>query len=475
MNLPYFRSLTGIAALILFLGIPFSYSQNLIFNPGFEINYGIPDNTQQWYLADGWSNVHGGTHYPAPSPDYFHLLSNHMLVGLPHSGFGTVYPLDGEAVMGIVLWEQIGVDFREYLTQELTAPLVVGAEYEFSFYTTNGVDGFGYATSDLGVWFSVDPPSQINAHNPIAASPQFTTDSIIYSQDWIQITYSFVADAPYQHFTIGNFEDDQNTTLENVYPDHYPGVYHFFDNFSLIETKPVIHVYGPSTLCLGDTTTLTATRDEIIGWALESDPETFIGGSNSLFIRPSTTTTYLVYGELDTASWTVEVLPSPIINLGPDQTICPGNTVSLDASERGATYHWQDGSTESSFLAERPGNYWVEVNLDDCILIDSIQIQRGDCPDCQFYVPNAFSPNFDGNNDYFEVFTNCPPLEQEIKIFNRWGELVFASDEAGARWDGLTDPKRTEIGVYTYLIQLTFEEFGVLRKTLLKGEINLIR
>jgi gliding motility-associated-like protein len=398
-----------------------------------------------------------------------------MIVGLPNSAFGTVYPVEGNAIMGIALWDQAGTDFREYLTQELAEPLVVGAEYELSFYMTNGAEGFGYGTSDLGVWFSVDPPTQINAHHTIAASPQFTTNSMIYTQDWIQISYSFVADAPYQHFTIGNFKDDLSTTLENFYPDQYPGVYNFFDNFSLIVTKPVILVNGPATLCRGETATLTASRDEIIGWALESEPETFIEFSDTLFIGPTSTTTYLVYGERDTASWTVEVLPPPVINLGPDQTICPGDPISFDASVPGATYYWQDGSTESSYLVDRPGIYWVELNRDDCTFMDSIQIERGDCPDCQFYVPNAFSPDFDGINDYFEVFTNCPPLEQEIKIFNRWGELVFSSEEVGARWDGLVGQKRTGVGVYTYVIQLLFKEFGVTRKKQLRGSINLIR
>ncbi len=67
------------------------------------------------------------------------------------------------------------------------------------------------------------------------------------------------------------------------------------------------------------------------------------------------------------------------------------------------------------------------------------------------YIPNAFSPNGDGNNDYFEVFTSDDEvIMKEISIFDRWGNLLYV----GKKWDGRADNKIVDPGVYVYLIRL---------------------
>jgi gliding motility-associated-like protein len=73
----------------------------------------------------------------------------------------------------------------------------------------------------------------------------------------------------------------------------------------------------------------------------------------------------------------VEVRPSalvPVVDLGPDRTLCEGDSVILQALNPGGTYRWQDGSRFPTFTAKQAGIYWVDVTLGDCTLRDSVRI-----------------------------------------------------------------------------------------------------
>jgi gliding motility-associated-like protein len=91
-----------------------------------------------------------------------------------------------------------------------------------------------------------------------------------------------------------------------------------------------------------------------------------------------------------------------------------------------------------------------------------------------FYVPQAFSPNGDGNNDLFtgRIFEECVK-DFDLRIFNRWGEMIFHSESIFNAWDGTFKGKYAEEGVYVYKIELLLlEEFD---PTLYSGNIQLIR
>lgn len=66
--------------------------------------------------------------------------------------------------------------------------------------------------------------------------------------------------------------------------------------------------------------------------------------------------------------------PCPMIDLGSDLTLCPGETVDIDATNPGATYLWQDGSTLAIYPDATPGTYWVKVTVFTCTVTDTIHI-----------------------------------------------------------------------------------------------------
>lgn len=74
-----------------------------------------------------------------------------------------------------------------------------------------------------------------------------------------------------------------------------------------------------------------------------------------------------------------------------------------------------------------------------------------------FYVPNVFSPNDNGIHDLFEVFTVGPLEDYKMTVFNRWGGIVFQSNDKNISWDGdLPNGEKAETGVYTYSIEYDY-------------------
>ncbi len=105
----------------------------------------------------------------------------------------------------------------------------------------------------------------------------------------------------------------------------------------------------------------------------------------------------------------------------------------------------------------------------------------GDCP-CEVVMPNAFTPNNDGDNDfYFPAFSpDCIPLVQDFKlmIYNRWGQLVYESmDTQDMGWNGEYDGNRAASDVYVYILEYRPpEKDGVMNEIKKeKGDLTLVR
>jgi len=66
--------------------------------------------------------------------------------------------------------------------------------------------------------------------------------------------------------------------------------------------------------------------------------------------------------------------PLPMVNLGPDASICTGDSIIITPNNPGSTFLWQDGSTNNTYSAYVTGTYWVEVTTNNCIAADSINV-----------------------------------------------------------------------------------------------------
>jgi gliding motility-associated-like protein len=89
----------------------------------------------------------------------------------------------------------------------------------------------------------------------------------------------------------------------------------------------------------------------------------------------------------------------------------------------------------------------------------------------ELFVPNLFSPNGDGFNDKFEVF-GFGIRDFKMKIFNRWGEKVFESNNQSDSWDGMFKGVMQNPDVFTYLLQVVYLDGKEVTR---KGTITLVR
>src|SRR5690606_3028123 len=79
------------------------------------------------------------------------------------------------------------------------------------------------------------------------------------------------------------------------------------------------------------------------------------------------------YGDWD--YWVVKIIPREIIvDFGNDTTLFFGESLYLSDPLSGATYLWQDGSTDADFQVTTEGLYWMELSIDDCVVRDSIEV-----------------------------------------------------------------------------------------------------
>lgn len=191
---------------------------------------------------------------------------------------------------------------------------------------------------------------------------------------------------------------------------------------------------------------------------------------------PVTLTTTYKYCLPKTSTKNITVEDFPFVNLGADTSICPGLTGSILLANTAlgtGTYLWNTGETTNSILVNTPGYYWLKVTspTGECSTTDSLQVLQ----DCYLNIPNSFSPNGDGLNDYFlprEILSSGLTVFR-MSIYNRWGEKIYATDKLNGRgWDGKYNDKTQPVGVFIYVIDAVFEN-GV-RKNF-TGNVTLLK
>ena len=164
--------------------------------------------------------------------------------------------------------------------------------------------------------------------------------------------------------------------------------------------------------------------------------------------------------------------PSTILSLGNDTTLCIGETLLLNATNSFATYKWQDNSINSKYTVTKEGTYWVRVTEGCVTKSDTINVSYKNCKCADIELPNVFSPNNDGINEKFPPTLNCNFSQYQLKVFNRWGQLFFQSNNPTISWDGKYNGVLQAIGVYYYLINYQLE--SEIKRTK-SGTITLIR
>ncbi|MCX6292329.1 MAG: PKD domain-containing protein [Bacteroidetes bacterium] len=178
-----------------------------------------------------------------------------------------------------------------------------------------------------------------------------------------------------------------------------------------------------------------------------------------------------IHGCTDQATYLnlIKVYPAPTASFTPSPAEVPIYSPFVDFlnySLGGKTYSWDfgDGSTSKEF---HPTHQYTDTGTYKIILIVSNEFGCIDTitgtervePEFTFYVPNAFTPNDDGKNDLFIPYcTSVVPDNYLMRIFDRWGDVVFSSSNISVGWNGHSKGGNTIVPAGAYVYQLEFTD-----------------
>ncbi len=166
-----------------------------------------------------------------------------------------------------------------------------------------------------------------------------------------------------------------------------------------------------------------------------------------------------------------------------DISFCENSIVLKNESKNQIKYLWDFGDGVLDSTTEKPkhiysasGKYTLILYVNRGFLCTDSMVKTIDFD--QFkptppIVPNVFTPNGDGKNDFFEVGGINPKCDSmEMKIYTRWGQLVFETKEVGNWWGGKNNTTPLPEGVYYYTLKVTNFKGDVTNK---KGDVTIIR
>ncbi len=184
-----------------------------------------------------------------------------------------------------------------------------------------------------------------------------------------------------------------------------------------------------------------------------------------------------------TGAYTVSEPPAIVSSISNTNIVNIGESTLLDLTvspTSNYSYLWTNASTLSCSTCEDPTASPIINTNYSVIIVDN----TNGCKDTaytslavdatkRYYIPTAFSPNGDGKNDVFMVYTRGNIVKYiDLKIYNRWGELVYSSNDINKGWDGTYNGVQVNNGLYTYMLKLVFNDKEVKTD---KGSISLIK
>jgi gliding motility-associated-like protein len=155
-----------------------------------------------------------------------------------------------------------------------------------------------------------------------------------------------------------------------------------------------------------------------------------------------------------------------------DVPTCDGEStwIGIDFRDSTLTYEWSTGQNDPVIYVSDYGNYTVTVSNGCIERSKQIKVFASEnC--CPVFLPDAFTPNGDTNNDVYKAFTACTLSSFELVIFDRWGTAVFRTTNQDDGWDGTFKGKILSTGVFIWKVVYNDGKFDHVRS----GNLTLIK
>jgi gliding motility-associated-like protein len=449
------------------------------------------------------------------STDPFLTHSNFMSFGDHTSGTGNMFVVNGAAAANTIVWSQTitvvpntDYNFSAWVASVLTS-VPVGQQAQLQFSINGTLLGSVYsAPLTGGTWsnFYVTWNSGTNTSAVITIVDQctvtsgndFALDDIFFQEvciynDTINVAINPnpVLSTSASYGTICNGDSNELFVFSSIpgtdfiwTPGNLNGYYQvIYPTSSTIYTvtgtvagcsssssinievnpNPVISATSfPPVICIGTSSSLSASSD-ISGTSFDWIPGGLSG--SPVVVTPATSTVYSVTGTASgcTATATVDITinPMPVVTIttADELPVCVGNSVTLQASGA-SSYTWASPPANTSSVVVTPldndtitvygesQNCWDTASFAIPVII------------CDLTIPNIITPNNDSKNDYFFVDGIENFAVNNVKIFNRWGKLIYEKDGYKNDWDGEGCADATYYYVISVKTNTTEKEFS---------------
>ena len=238
-----------------------------------------------------------------------------------------------------------------------------------------------------------------------------------------------------------------------------------------VPSPPVIS--GTTAICKGENTTLSVPQGNNYVW---STGET----GSVIIVSPPATSVYNVTVSNNCGSATSYIIVSvsslPFADAGHDTSLPLGASVQLNGSG-GVSYQWSPSTGLNCSACQSPVAtpqettlYYLTVSdVNGCIATDSVLVSID--PEMVIFVPEVFSPNSDGANDYFHVLGKGIQSILLI-VYDRWGNKVFEATDREQKWDGTHNGAPVNEGVYVYYLKVYLYNKQTIEQ---KGDVTVVR
>jgi gliding motility-associated-like protein len=222
------------------------------------------------------------------------------------------------------------------------------------------------------------------------------------------------------------------------------------DTFTLVAVNPLPVVPFDSSpgICVGTTRLLDAGNFASYQWHDGSTSRTYLATDTGIYHVnvmdvngcKNADTVHI------TSTWA-----SPTAFLPADTIICNYGSLVLRPTSTYRSYRWSTGTMAPDISVSTPGQYSLTVtNSNGCIGTDSILVKVKQCL-TGLFVPSAFTPNADGKNDYLRAMLFGDTKQFDFRIYNRFGQMVFQTNNPLNGWNGKINSRSQDSGAYVWM------------------------
>lgn len=246
------------------------------------------------------------------------------------------------------------------------------------------------------------------------------------------------------------------------------------------------------SICVGETTTITATNlNPSITFTYDWNPDSVIvtpSLTNQVDVQPSTSQYIFVTASAsngciieDSIFIAVSSIGDGLVVASASETLVPeGSDVTLIGAPNGLIYNWSPSTgvtnpnmQTTTATVDHTTIFTLSASDGICTKSDTVLVKTFGfiCGEAYIYIPNAFSPNGDSENDV--LYVRGQLIESMLfRVFDRWGEMVFESTDRSIGWDGTFRGKQLDPDVYDYYLKAECIDG---EESIIKGNVTLLK